>query len=55
MSRALDGLVVLDLTRQFCSSLSSAFLGDFGAWVIRLSSCRRWQVILPVAGITRPT
>lgn len=36
MSRALDGLVVLDLTRQFCSSLSSAFLGDFGARVIRL-------------------
>lgn len=36
MSRALDGLVVLDLTRQFCASLSAAFLGDFGARVIRL-------------------
>jgi crotonobetainyl-CoA:carnitine CoA-transferase CaiB-like acyl-CoA transferase len=36
MSRALDGLVVLDLTQQFCSSLSAAFLGDFGARVIRL-------------------
>ena len=36
MSRALDGLVVLDLTRQFCASLSAVFLGDFGARVIRL-------------------
>jgi formyl-CoA transferase len=45
MSRALDGLVVLDLTRQFCSSLSAAFLGDFGARVIRLEG-------LPVAAKT---
>ena len=36
MSRALDDIIVLDLTRQFCSSLSGAFLADFGARVIRL-------------------
>ena len=42
MARALDGLVVFDLTRQFCASLSTAFLGDFGARVIRLE-------FLPVA------
>lgn len=36
MSRALDDVVVLDLTRQFCASLSAAFLADFGARVIRL-------------------
>ncbi len=36
MSRALDDVIVLDLTRQFCSSLSGAFLADFGARVIRL-------------------
>lgn len=36
MSSALDGIVVLDLTRRFSGSLTSAFLGDFGARVIRL-------------------
>lgn len=36
MSRALDDVIVLDLTRQFCSALSGAFLADFGARVIRL-------------------
>jgi formyl-CoA transferase len=36
MSRALDDVIVIDLTRQFCSSLSGAFLADFGARVIRL-------------------
>ena len=36
MSRALDDVIVLDLTRQFCSSLSGAFLADLGARVIRL-------------------
>jgi crotonobetainyl-CoA:carnitine CoA-transferase CaiB-like acyl-CoA transferase len=36
MSRALDDVIVLDLTRQFCSSLAGAFLADFGARVIRL-------------------
>lgn len=36
MSRALDDIIVLDLTRQFCTSLTGAFLGDFGARVIRL-------------------
>ena len=36
MSSALDGIVVLDLTRRFSGSLASAFLGDFGARVIRL-------------------
>ncbi|WP_018992139.1 CaiB/BaiF CoA transferase family protein [Aromatoleum toluclasticum] len=50
MSRALDDVVVLDLTRQFCTSLSAAFLADFGARVIRLdlppvrtSSDGRWN------------
>lgn len=36
MSRALEDVVVLDLTKQFCASLAAAFLGDFGARVIRL-------------------
>ncbi|NMG76488.1 CaiB/BaiF CoA transferase family protein [Aromatoleum diolicum] len=36
MSRALDDVVVLDLTRQFAAALSAAFLADFGARVIRL-------------------
>ncbi|MCK0508154.1 CaiB/BaiF CoA transferase family protein [Aromatoleum anaerobium] len=36
MSRALEDVVVLDLTQQFCASLSAAFLADFGARVIRL-------------------
>ncbi len=36
MSRALDDVIVLDLTRQFCSALSGAFLADFGARVIRV-------------------
>lgn len=36
MGRALDDVIVLDLTKQFCSSLTGAFLADFGARVIRL-------------------
>lgn len=36
MSRVLGGIVVLDLTRRFSGALASAFLGDFGARVIRL-------------------
>lgn len=36
MGRVLDDVTVLDLTRQFCTALSAAFLGDFGARVIRL-------------------
>jgi len=36
MSRALDDVVVLDLTRQYCASLSAALLADFGARVIRV-------------------
>ena len=31
MSRPLDDLVVLDLSRLFCTSLCAAFLADFGA------------------------
>lgn len=38
MSGALDDIVVLDLTRSFASSMSAAFLADFGARVIRLES-----------------
>jgi len=36
MSKALDGVVVIDLTREFFASLASAMLGDFGATVIRV-------------------
>ena len=36
MNGALDDIVVLDLTRGFAASMSAAFLGDFGARVIRL-------------------
>ncbi len=36
MGQVLHDVTVLDLTRQFCAALSAAFLGDFGARVIRL-------------------
>lgn len=36
MTRALDDLIVLDLTRRFFGGLSAMFLADFGARVIRL-------------------
>jgi len=36
MSKALDGVVVVDLTREFFASLTGAMLGDFGATVIRV-------------------
>lgn len=36
MDRPLDDVVVIDLTRLFCTSLGAAFLGDFGARVVRL-------------------
>jgi len=36
MSRALEGIVVLDLTHEFFASLTGALLGDFGATVIRI-------------------
>lgn len=36
MSRALDDVIVVDLSRQFCTALTGAFLADFGARVIRL-------------------
>ena len=38
MSGALDDIVVLDLTRNFASSMAAAFLADFGARVIRFES-----------------
>lgn len=34
--RALDDIIVVDLTRHFFGSLSAAFLGDFGARVVRV-------------------
>ena len=40
MSGALDDIVVLDLTRGFAASMTAAFLGDFGARVIRLEPAR---------------
>jgi crotonobetainyl-CoA:carnitine CoA-transferase CaiB-like acyl-CoA transferase len=36
MSRALEGVVVLDLTSELFGSLAGALLGDFGATVIRV-------------------
>ncbi|MBV6417636.1 MAG: Cinnamoyl-CoA:phenyllactate CoA-transferase [Steroidobacteraceae bacterium] len=36
MGRILEDVTVLDLTRQFPAALSAAFLGDFGARIIRL-------------------
>lgn len=36
MSKALEDVVVLDLTREFFASLAGAMLGDFGATVIRI-------------------
>jgi formyl-CoA transferase len=36
MSRALEGLVVLDRTESFWASLGVAMLGDFGAQVLRV-------------------
>lgn len=36
MSRPLNDVVVIDLTRLFSSALSAAFLADFGARVIRI-------------------
>jgi formyl-CoA transferase len=36
MSKALEGIVVLDLTSEFFASLAGAMLGDFGATVIRV-------------------
>ena len=36
MTKALEGVVVLDLTSEFFASLTGAVLGDFGATVIRV-------------------
>lgn len=38
MSRALGGIVVLDLTQSFWAGLGVALLGDFGADVLRLGT-----------------
>ncbi len=38
MSKALDDVVVLDLTTAFWSSIGTALLGDFGAQVIRIEN-----------------
>ncbi len=38
MNAALDDVIVLDLTKSFSAALSAAFLGDFGAQVIRLDT-----------------
>ncbi len=38
MSRALEGVVVLDLTSELFASLAGALLGDFGATVIRVEN-----------------
>ncbi len=64
MSGALDDIVVLDVTRGFASSMAAAFLGDFGARVIRLEpvgACSAGATAptqaarAPGRGITRPT
>jgi crotonobetainyl-CoA:carnitine CoA-transferase CaiB-like acyl-CoA transferase len=38
MSKALEGIVVIDLTSEFFASLAGAMLGDFGATVIRVEN-----------------
>jgi len=38
MSLALDGVVVIDLTTEFFTSVTAALLGDFGAKVIRVEN-----------------
>lgn len=38
MTKALDDILVLDLTTEFWSSLAGAMLGDFGANVVKLES-----------------
>ncbi len=39
MSKALDGIIVIDLTSEFFASVAAAMLGDFGATVIRVEDC----------------
>jgi formyl-CoA transferase len=38
MSKALDGVLVVDLTSEFFASVAAALLGDFGARVIRVEN-----------------
>ena len=38
MSRALDDVVVVDLTTEFFASIAAALLADFGAKVIRVEN-----------------
>jgi crotonobetainyl-CoA:carnitine CoA-transferase CaiB-like acyl-CoA transferase len=38
MTKALDGLLVVDLTVEFWGSLAAALLGDFGANVVRIDA-----------------
>ena len=40
MSSALEGVVVLDLTREVWGSMASALLGDFGARIVRVEDLR---------------
>ena len=47
MSKALDDVVVLDLTTAFWSSIGTALLGDFGAQVIKIEN-------LPAARTSEP-
>ncbi len=54
MSGALDDIVVLDLTRNFASSMSAAFLADFGARVIRLETLHDAAAPLETADSPRP-
>ncbi len=48
MSKALDNVVVLDLTTEFWSSIGTALLGDFGAQVIKIED-------LPEPGASEPS
>ena len=38
MTKALDGLLVVDLTVEFWGSVAAALLGDFGAHVVRIDA-----------------
>ena len=45
MSKALEGVVVLDWTTEFWSSLGTALLGDFGAEVVKVERPKYFPTI----------
>jgi crotonobetainyl-CoA:carnitine CoA-transferase CaiB-like acyl-CoA transferase len=47
MSKALEGIVVVELTSEFFASLAGALLGDFGATVIRVEDLANPRAVDP--------